>query len=260
MYTVLHIEQSEFFLKIVESEVLEKGYEYISTENFNEANSILRENHIDLIITSLYAKGGKIEEFVKDVNSKYNIPIFVVTSNDIDEHSRKIINLGISEYILKKDMKEEIRKHLDNIFREDEYMECLKEVSIAVLEDNKLERIIEKKLLEDYGIKNVDYYMSGELLLNSNKKYDIYLIDIILKNEFGKDIIRKIRRNNIDASIIAVTGLDNEKTLANLLNTGANDFITKPVNEDMFIAKLKSNVRVYNLEKKLKELKKTNKN
>lgn len=102
MYTVLHIEQSEFFLKIVESEVLEKGYEYISTENFNEANSILRENHIDLIITSLYAKGGKIEEFVKDVNSKYNIPIFVVTSNDIDEHSRKIINLGISEYILKK--------------------------------------------------------------------------------------------------------------------------------------------------------------
>lgn len=157
-------------------------------------------------------------------------------------------------------MKEEIRKHLDNIFREDEYMECLKEVSIAVLEDNKLERIIEKKLLEDYGIKNVDYYMSGELLLNSNKKYDIYLIDIILKNEFGKDIIRKIRRNNIDASIIAVTGLDNEKTLANLLNTGANDFITKPVNEDMFIAKLKSNVRVYNLEKKLKELKKTNKN
>ncbi|ATD55465.1 response regulator [Clostridium chauvoei] len=256
MYTVLHIEQSEFFLKIVKSEVLGKGYQYISTESFNEASRILENDKIDLIITSFYAKGGKLEDFVKDVNSEYNIPIFVVTSNDVDESSRNIINLGISEYILKKDLQVEIKKHLDTIFREDEYMRCLKEVKIAVLEDNKLERIIEKKMLEDHGIKNVDYYQSGSDLLNSEEKYDIYLVDIILKNEFGKDIIRRIRRNNIDSSIIAVTGLDNQKTLANLLNTGANDFITKPVNEDMFIAKLKSNVRVYNLEKKLKKYQK----
>lgn len=83
------------------------------------------------------------------------------------------------------------------------------------------------------------------------KKYDIYLIDIILKNEFGKDIIRKIRRSNIDSSIIAVTALDNNKALSKILDCGADDFITKPIDEELFIAKLKSNVRIYSLQKKL---------
>ena len=76
-------------------------------------------------------------------------------------------------------------------------------------------------------------------------------IYIILKNEFGKDIIRKIRRSNIDSSIIAVTALDNNKALSKILDCGADDFITKPIDEELFIAKLKSNVRIYSLQKKL---------
>ena len=76
-------------------------------------------------------------------------------------------------------------------------------------------------------------------------------MNIILKNEFGKDIIRKIRRSNIDSSIIAVTALDNNKALSKILDCGADDFITKPIDEELFIAKLKSNVRIYSLQKKL---------
>ncbi|GAB6167638.1 response regulator [Clostridium carnis] len=255
MYSVLHIEQSSFFSKLVKRIVEEKGYKYIQVETFNEANEVLSEENVDLIITALYSKDGVIEEFVKDINEKFNIPIFIVTSDNVDDKRKELINLGISEYILKNDLENEIKKHIDTIFREDEYMKALKNANIAVVEDNAFATLIEKEILTKYGIDQVDYFKSGKALINSEKKYDIYLIDIILKNEFGKDIIRKVRRDNIDASIIAVTSLDNNKTLAKILDSGADDFIIKPVDEDIFIAKLKSHIRVCMLQKEIKSLK-----
>lgn len=254
MCNILHIEQSSFFSKLVKKIIQEKGHNYINVKDFDEARGILNSQNVSLIISSLYAKGGNIEEFVEAVNERFDIPIFVVTSEDMDDKRKGLVNLGISEYILKKDLEEEIRKYLDNAFREDEYMKDLQEVNIAIVEDNDFFIELEKEILRNRKIYNVDYYKDGKSLIDSGKIYDIYLIDIILKNEFGKDIIRKIRRNNIDSSIIAVTALDNNKALSKILDSGADDFINKPIDEELFIAKLKSNIRIYNLQKKIDNL------
>lgn len=252
MRNILHIEQSSFFKTLVEKIVVEKGYRYINAKEFKEAKEILSKESIDLLITSLYGKEGILEELIQHVNNTYDIPVFVVTSNDLNEDRRDLINLGINEYILKKDLEDKIRKYLDNVFITDIYMKDLQEAKIAIVEDNDFFIDLEKKILKDNGILNIDYYKNGKSLLDSEKKYDIYLIDIILKNEFGKDIIRKIRRNNIESSIIAVTALDNSKALAKILDSGADDYITKPIDEELFIAKLKSNIRIYNLQKQIK--------
>lgn len=254
MYTVLHVEQSEFFLRIAKNIIEEKNYEYISTDNIEEASSILKNNKIDLVITCFYPNGGTIEEFVKEVNSKYEAPIFVVTSNTIDVEKKDLINLGVTEYILKNDFEEEIRKHINYVFQYDQYMDDVREAKIAVIEDSMFERKIQKDIYERNSIKNVDFYESGHELLNSGKTYDIYLVDIILKNEFGKDLIRNVRVNNIESIIIAVTALDNNKTISSILDAGANDVISKPINENLFIAKLKSNIRVYSLNKKIQKM------
>lgn len=254
MNNILHIEQSSFFEKLVENIVLEKGYIYTNVKETFKAKKILENNNIDLIITSLYSDNGDIEEFIKFVNQKYDIPVFVVTSDSVDENRKDIINLGVNEYILKKDLEIEIKKYLDTVFRTDEYMKNLQEANIAIVEDSDMHTKISREILEKHKIINVDYYKDGQSILESGKTYDIYLIDIILKNEFGKDLIRKIRRNNLDSSIIAVTALDNNKALANILDSGADDIITKPIDEELYIAKLKSNIRIYSLQKEIKKL------
>ena len=254
MNNILHIEQSVFFETMVEEIVLEKGYKYINVKDVFKAKEVLEDKDIDLIITSLYSNNGEVEEFLKFVNRKYDIPVFIVTSDDIDDSRKNIINLGVNEYILKKDLEVEIRKYLDTVFRTDEYMKDLQEAKIALVEDNDMYTRISKGILKKYNILNVDYYKDGQSLLESKKVYDLYLIDIILKNEFGKDLIRKIRRDNIDSSIIAVTALDNNKALANILDSGADDFITKPIDEELYIAKLKTNIRIYNMQKKINKL------
>ena len=255
MRNILHIEQSSFFSTLVGKIVEEKGYRYINASEFQEAKEVLSKENIDLLITSLYAKGGVLEELIEYVNETYDIPVFIVTSDDLDENRKDLINLGINEYILKKDLEDEVRKYLDTVFRTDEYMKDLREAKIALVEDNDFFIDLEKKILKDNNILNVDYYKDGKSLLESGEKYDIYLIDIILKNEFGKDIIRNIRRNNIDSSIIAVTAIDSNKALAKILDGGADDYITKPIDEELFISKLKSNIRIYNLQKKINSTK-----
>lgn len=254
MYTVLHIEQSEFFLKMAKNIVEEKKYRYISTNRIKEANDILKNNEIDLVITCLYPNDGTVESFVKDINSKYEMPIFVVTGNSIDSKKKDLINLGVTEYILKNDFEDEISKHMNYVFQYDQYMSDLREAKIAVIDDSIFERERQKDVFNKYDIKNVDYYESGVELEKSKKEYDIYLVDIILKKEFGKDLIRNLRVNSIEAIILAVTVLDNTKILASILDAGANDIISKPINEKLFIAKLKSNIRVYTLNKKINNM------
>lgn len=149
MYTVLHIEQSDFFCKMIKNILKEKNYEYISTDSFNEAHTLMDKYKIDLIITSLYGKGGDVEDFIKSVNSKTSneIPIFIVTSDNNYEKKTNLFNLGIVDYLLKDNLKEEITKHIDAVFQDDEYMANLREAKIAIIEDNSFDSIIEKDIL-----------------------------------------------------------------------------------------------------------------
>ncbi|WP_010294943.1 response regulator [Clostridium senegalense] len=139
-------------------------------------------------------------------------------------------------------------------------MANLKLLNFAIVDDNSLEKMIEKDILNKYGINNVEYFNSGKELFESGKKYDLYLIDIVLQNEFGKDLIQKIRNNNRKAIIIAVTSLTNSKILSSILNSGADDIIGKPIDENLFISKLKTNIRIHVLNEKIKEVVKEIKN
>lgn len=256
MYTILHLEQGEFIKKLVRNTLLENGLNCISVDTSEDFFKVLNNPNekIDLIITSLLITDDTIENFIRTINisSNKDIPVFVVTGNDIEENKKRVLNLGVSDYITKDCLADQLLKHIKFMLVEDELMRCLREATIAVIDDNKFDRTLIKDILDEYNITNVDFYSSGKALLDTNKKYDLYLVDIVLEKEFGKNIILRLRRDNIDASIIVVSSLTNSKTLASMLNAGANDYIRKPIQNDIFIAKLKSNIRTYGLIKKIK--------
>ncbi|MBV7273177.1 response regulator [Clostridiaceae bacterium UIB06] len=257
MYNIVHLEQSEFIKKMVKHTLLENGFNCVSVDTASEVYNILSNDNqqIDLIITSLLITDDTIENFMRTINasSKKHVPVFVVTGNDIGESKKRVLNLGVSDYITKDCLVDELIKHIQYILADDELMRCLQEAKIAVIDDNNFDRTLIKDTLAEYKIFNIDFYSSGNALIESGKKYDLYLVDIVLEGEFGKNIILRLRRDNIDSSIIVVSSLTNNKTLASMLNAGANDYIRKPIQEDIFIAKLKSNIRTYSLIKKIKD-------
>lgn len=258
MYTILHLEQSSFIKKLVKNILLENGFNCISVDTAEEAYGTLRDlnGKVDLIITSLLLEDTSIEEFMKTINNNNlnkNIPVFVVTGNELENTQKRILNLGVSDYITKNNLGEELLKHVKYIMKENELLNCLKEAKIACVDDSHFDRTIMKDILSRHDVQNVDFYSSGKDLIESQRHYDLYLVDIVLENEFGKNIIIRLRRDNINSSIIMTSSLTNTKTVASMLNAGANDYIRKPIQEDIFMAKLKSNMRTYALIKQLEK-------
>lgn len=244
MHTILHIEPSEFFTQVIKGMLKDKDYEYISTDSYNEALILLEEIKVDLVLVSLEGNGMKSEEFIKSITYRFeDLPICIVSGNKLNANMQQFMNLGIIQYIDKEAIEDELEKYIANIFKKDEYLDALRECSIAVIEDSHFSRLHLKEIFNNYEIKNVRYFESGNELLESKKKFDIYLVDLVLQDEFGKNIISDLKEDNEDALVFAVTSLNNPKLLADVIDSGANDIINKPIEEKIFIAKMKSYMR-----------------
>lgn len=244
MKTILHIEPSGFFVELVKQLFKNRNYQYLSTDNYSEALELLDEFEVDLVVLSLEGNGMTSEEFIKSVSYTHeNVPLCVLSGNKLNANMQHFMNLGVLQYIDKEDVKEALPKYVDNIFISDKYLAILREKEIAVVEDSHFSKMHLKEVFNKYDIQFVKYFESGEELKESNQSFDIYLIDLVLQDEFGKNIITDIREENKEALIYAVTSLNNPKLLADIIDSGADDIIAKPIEREILIAKLKSFIR-----------------
>ena len=150
---------------------------------------------------------------------------------------------GISSFINKGNANHFIDT-IKRIERDLSFREGLKSMSIAVLDDDRFQLAFIKDILERNTLFNVDFYNDPKELLLSNKAYDIYLIDLILPNIDGEIVMLEMRKRNENAVIIGISSIEKKSTIARVLSIGANDYITKPINEQVFMAKLYSNSRI----------------
>jgi diguanylate cyclase (GGDEF)-like protein len=247
MHTLLHLETSLFYKKIMHEICSELGISYFCAPGTDEAFSILRSNSISMVLTAMELEGGNSEKFISSLNASEfkNIPVIVFTGNDTLEARKAMYDLGIVDFILKTTDREVIKHSISIFNREDPMSSAIGSLNYAVLDDSALDCKVIDRIFAMHGIKNTDYYHSGKDLLAAGKKYDVYLIDIVLKDTSGDKIITAIREQNDQAVLIAISGIDNVKTISRVLSIGASDYITKPFNYEIFIARLKTNIRNY---------------
>ena len=184
-----------------------------------------------------------------------NIPVVVFTGNDSLEDRKRMYDLGIVDYILKTSDREQVKSNLATFRREDPVAVKMGELSYAVLDDNKMDRKIIGRIFSIHRIENADFYDSELALFESGKNYDVYIIDIVLKDISGDKVIMKLKEQVPESVVIAVSGIDNIKTVSRVLSIGADDYITKPFNYDLFIARLKTNIRAFLLMQEIRRKK-----
>jgi len=115
---------------------------------------------------------------------------------------------------------------------------------IIVIEDEQsLQQILEYDLqqqdhevdLADDGIKGLD--------MLKNKDYDLAIIDWMLPNLSGIEIIESIRELNKKVKIILLTARADEMDIVKGLEAGANDYVTKPFSPRELSARIKALLR-----------------
>ena len=256
MYKILHIDSSGFFRKSLGFEFSSKGFYYLGAENFSEAITILeKEKDVEIILTAVEFTDGNIEDFIRKINVQNNrqIPIFVISSTNNTARRLDIYELGIVDYILKSTSLTEIVDKVNRFCRNQDLIKELKTVKIAVLDDSTFDRLKISDIFSASEITNVSFFTSAEELENSPLDFEVYIIDMVLAESSGEEVILKLRAKDEYTPILAVSAIENSKTISQVLLNGANDYIVKPYNKNVFLARIEIALRNYKIIKGLLE-------
>ncbi|QJA07550.1 response regulator transcription factor [Romboutsia sp. CE17] len=119
-----------------------------------------------------------------------------------------------------------------------------KEHILVVEDDVDINNLI-SKTLEKQQYKITQAFSGSEALLQlSISEYSLILLDLMLPGISGEEIIKKIR-NEKEMPIIVISAKTSLKDKVNVLNIGADDYITKPFESEEIIARVNSNLRRY---------------
>ena len=116
-------------------------------------------------------------------------------------------------------------------------------------------RLLEAKLTTEYFEVATAMNGADALEIITTFKPDIVLLDVMMPGIDGIEVCRRIKTNPTTQHIpvIMVTALDQPEDRVRGLEAGADDFITKPVNDAALFSRLKSLVRLKMLIDELRE-------
>ena len=108
--------------------------------------------------------------------------------------------------------------------------------NILIVEDNKINQMITKKMLENKGVKCqiIDNGEEAITKIQGKNEFDLILMDVHLPGINGTIATQEIRKFNTKIPIIALTAISLNENREILLSYGMTDVITKPFEPETF--------------------------
>ena len=118
-----------------------------------------------------------------------------------------------------------------------------KGLHVLVVEDNKINQVITKKMLAKKEI-TCDIANNGNEAIDmaKNNTYDAILMDIHMPGISGEEATRQIRKFDKNIPIIALTAISLDDSLDSFYEAGCNDVVTKPFKPEVFYQKIGENI------------------
>lgn len=100
---------------------------------------------------------------------------------------------------------------------------------ILIVEDDININNLIKEALEKKGYNCIQAFSGSEamLILETKKKVDLVILDLMLPGVNGEDVLKGIRKD-LNVPVIVISAKDELDTKVDLLTMGADDYITKP--------------------------------
>ncbi len=114
---------------------------------------------------------------------------------------------------------------------------------LLVEDDPKIADVVRRSLVEQhYSVDLASDGLEGDFLAKTND-YDLIILDIMLPKMDGWQICRSIREEKITTPILMLTALDAVEDKIKGLDSGADDYLSKPFHLGEFLARVRSLVR-----------------
>jgi DNA-binding response OmpR family regulator len=116
-------------------------------------------------------------------------------------------------------------------------------IILIVEDEEKLSRVLQLELeYENYRTQIADNGKDA-LRLMQEKEWDLVLLDIMIPELSGLEVLRRIRRTDEITPIILLTARDAVHDKVSGLDIGANDYVTKPFQIEELLARIRAHLR-----------------
>ncbi|MFB0934225.1 MAG: diguanylate cyclase [Propionivibrio sp.] len=240
----LIVEPSRMIRNVFSSLFSKNNIDSVAVETASEALALLEKEPVDFLCFSMQLRDMTGLEFYLQAKERGLIgqhPSVMLTGSQ-ESVSAKAHSLGVTECFSKS----EPAVFEDYVNRWAASTSTRLSGNVLLIEDSSLQAAFLEKLLDALGLKTTRS-SSGEesLSLVSQRPFDLVLVDYVLEGTLtGLNVIRQIRTLPGRAGkvpILALSGFDDVPRRIEMLRSGANDFVLKPVVPEEF------QVRVSNL-------------
>lgn len=127
----------------------------------------------------------------------------------------------------------------------------IKTMNILIVDDNKDNRMTIQLLLEEFENIEISEVIDGQEAIDICKKkhFDIIFMDIMMPNVDGITATKTIKSFDKKVMILALSALDDEASKNKMLECGAEDYMTKPIEDELFYQRVKNYLQIVEFRK-----------
>ena len=214
----------------------------------------MQDNVYDLITTALLLPdmdGLALCRKIRNSNtSSHQYTPVIVVSGDADERLlQEGFKAGVTDYFDKSEGYKAFGGFIKSFLQRNASLLG----HILFIEDSKTAAAVICKILEKHGLK-VTHTDSAEIAMgmlevqHNNEDipdpFDLVITDFYLKGDLtGGDLLYAIRArfhySQQELPVLVITGNDDQKTQVEVFHAGGNDFVTKPILEEVIMARIR---------------------
>lgn len=114
---------------------------------------------------------------------------------------------------------------------------------LIVEDEHKIAAAIKKGLEQESYSADIAYTGTDGYDLASSEDYDLIILDLMLPELSGEEICQKLRAEKIQTPILMLTAKSELEDKVRGLNTGADDYLTKPFAFEELLARIRALLR-----------------
>lgn len=235
--------ENSYISRQLEEDLERLGYTYKNTSSISELIEQLKDYH-----SYFFVEAKSFTHEVQNFISKHPDMTAIVlvsfkSTQTYDISNVIVVKKPLSSLFLAAIFNEEIHS-FDNQEASDEFYDfTAPEAKILIVDDNSVNLTVCEGLLEPLSMQ-VETATSGQEAIEkiSKKKYDLILMDHMMPEIDGVEathIIRRFHKEYENVPIIALTANAVSGIKEMFIKEGMNDFIAKPIEVRILVAKLK---------------------
>lgn len=126
-------------------------------------------------------------------------------------------------------------------------MAKLTSMKVAIIDDDMKQARLLAFWLKPYGFDST-LFINGEFFLelpSYSTQFDLILVDWQLSDSSGLSLVKLLNQHTAHSPIIVISETHKVEDLAIALHSGADDFISKPLDKTLLLARITSTMRRY---------------